>query len=277
MPLPNSEFEITTAQFAEAFGRIEMTSKRDSPTLAKEAFRGVLRNLVEITPPGHAFALEAGENVVVVRGAAKRYGEALVRSDIRSIYGAPRDAYDAITAKDGGETKVAKAYWKAYKANDFEQASRLAREKTGIGLYRFDDGEVHRRLRKYRTRKYTSKRHVFFTHDPASLDVYIRKIQGRVGWLAAGWREGAITLGLKLPEWIARHASAPGRFKISISSDTIHLVATNEVKYAREIKDFQRRIAYAFGQQRAAMERRFNHYLANQLRSVGLQVTGVLN
>jgi hypothetical protein len=263
---------IYTQDFEAGFARIAEHSKRDLHLLAEEQMRGIVRHVIGVTPPAYRFQTEGGAWIAAQGGAARWHGQALVRSDIRSVYGMPRDAYNEIKEKDA---KSARAFWRHHRAGEQSQASEIARKVIGKGLYAFDGGKVHQRLKGNNARG-RSQRRIYFIPDDTFLKFYIQSIQDRVGWLAAGWRAAAEELGVKLPQWIGRHTAAPGAVRVEVSDHSFKIVATNAVKFASEAGDLTRRVQYAVESQAAAMNRRADDFLKRKLRSALVSGSGFI-
>src|SRR5690349_6281037 len=105
-----SELTVYTERLETAIAKQMVTSPREFLPIAYENFRGVMRHLIGVTPPAHIVqSNESGAWSVVQGGSARAHGASLVKSDIQSVYGTPRQLYDAIREKD---EKQAKAFWR---------------------------------------------------------------------------------------------------------------------------------------------------------------------
>jgi hypothetical protein len=261
--------QVNYSRFNTEFARMAATSKRDLPTLGREAMKGAMARVIEITPPAYILTgLASGGNEVVIRGDAKKHGQALVKSDIMSIYGTTSQAFDEIKKK---EPFMAKAFWRHIKDGEVDRASGIAQEVIGKGIYKFDDGQIHQNLKKGRARG-RARQKLMFTSDTAELRQYIKDIQELVGWLSAGWNQAAATMGIKPPQWIWKHP-APGAVQIVEDELGIRITATNAVKFASAIRDLERRIQYALNAQADAMQRRTDDYLVRKFRAAGFRVS----
>jgi hypothetical protein len=258
---------VYTEAFDSAFARMLATSKRDIQVVAEEQMRGVIRGVIGITPPAHIVKASETAWSVVQGGEAKSHGMSLVSSDIRSIYGLPRDAYNDIRAKDADQ---AAAFWRYHKRHETDAASAIARKVLGKGLYQFDGGKAHQNLKRGRARG-RAKSFIFYIDSKAPLDAYVREIQARVGWLAAGWNEAAAKLGVKPQQWIWRHA-APGSARVEVNDNGIKITATNAVNYA-SVSDLERRVQYALDEQAAAMNRRVDDFMKSKFRIPGFIIS----
>ena len=72
----SSEFKLNTAAFMAAAARLLATSKRDAVTVMKQQAKGVIKEVIAITPPG-------GPNVSA--GKARKRGTLNVKADILKV------------------------------------------------------------------------------------------------------------------------------------------------------------------------------------------------
>ena len=251
--------DLDLTRFNAALSATLAESKREAEVVLKEQARGVIRTMIDLTPPGSKG----------VRGiAARQQGEAAVEVGIRGIYGTPSQAYDAL--RRDAAPGIAEGFWRHLKRGDFDEASQLSRSYLdGRGLYEFDRGRLHQDLKRGRARPGNRRKPIYYTYQPAEVDAYIKDIQKRVGWLAAGWNMAAAKFGIEPPAWIWRH-SAPGKADLVITDTSLKAVMTNGVKYASQVEDLVRRLDWALDYQAGAMERR----TANMLESVLKRVIG---
>lgn len=263
-----SELEINYDRFDLALARTLTASKRDVEVVMREQMRGIMRTVIGVTPPAHI--IQSGDSGwrVVQGGKARAHGAALVKSDILSVYGSAGALYDEIKQK---EEFMAGAFWRHHKAGKTERASAIARQVTGKGLHAFDGGKAHQNLKRGR-RRGRSRTILFYVADPAPLNDYIKQIQARVGWLAAGWNEAAAALGIQPAQWIWRHP-APGAVRIEVNENGIRITATNAVSYASATADLNRRVQYAVDEQAATMSRRLDSFLKQKFGMAGFAVT----
>lgn len=262
-----SELDINYDRFNAALAKVLTTSKRDVEVVMREQMRGIMRTVIGVTPPAHIVQSGDAGWRAVQGGKAKAHGSALVKSDILSIYGGPGALYDEIEKK---EEFMAAAFWRHHKAGETERASAIARQVTGKGLYAFDGGKAHQNLKRGR-RRGRSRTILFYVADSAPLNDYIKQIQARVGWLAAGWNEAAAALGIQPAQWILRHPS-PGAVRVEVNENGIKITATNAVSYASATTDLNRRVQYAVDEQAAAMDRRLQNFLKQKFGTAGFAV-----
>lgn len=98
-----------------------------------------------------------------------------------------------------------------------------------------------------------------------------RRLLKEVGWLAAGWNEAALKLGVRLPAWVARHGSGHGSIAITRGSSLFRITVANEVGFVGNVKGFNRRIQSAINLQANAMRRQAEHLLKKGIRKAGFK------
>lgn len=232
------------------------TSKRSAVEVTKSEAKLVFVEVARVTPPTHAG---------VTGRAADQHAKTKVASDIYSLYGTPGDAYDAIAERSPAQ---ASAFWYLNENDETSAANDILREATGSILYPFDGGVHHQRnFRKSAKRK---KGFTFYVSNPQSLDVYVQQEQSHVWWLASGWEDALSALGAKLPYGVSRH-NAPGTLRVEITNDRISITMTNDVGYAREVKDLERRIRWAMEIRADRMQRNWDNYIARIASASGMK------
>lgn len=84
--------------------------------------------------------------------------------------------------------------------------------------------------------------------------IYNREIK-KVGFLAGGWNTAADKLGAatKIPAFVRRHGSAPGRLVVDFSARTLKISMINYVAYANKVGNMERRLAFALRKRTDAM------------------------
>jgi hypothetical protein len=252
----SEEIRMDWSRFETALTRRLATSSRDHLLVLSEQARGIQRRVIDVTPPG-------SEGVKGTSRQARKMGMAKVEGDIRKIYGTPGDAFELIKAKDA---HAADAFWAAHKKQHLAEASRVMETVVGKKLYPFDNGSLHKRMR--RGGRVRSRSIIFYVEDQRELKSYIKERQKRVQFLQAGWKHVAAQLGLSVPASISAH-HAPGSAVIEVTQTRIRIVATNGVSYASNA-DVGRRIQFAINAQAGAMERQMQTYIDNLNRKAGL-------
>jgi hypothetical protein len=220
--MKSKAIDLDTTKFNDAFRRFMASSKRAAGVALKEQAKGVLRKIIDWTPPG-------GKNAQ--GSAAKKRGEVKVESDI---------------------LKLMQPYKRPADANILRAAGMMVEEASSQS-----PASIHKlnRTRTGRVRRKISPRIKIKASD---LGRYIASKKKMVGFLASGWKEAATKLGLPVPAWISRH-SAPGVGRIKSDAASIEVVATNKVKNAPKL-DMERRVQNALDSQADSMIRRLENF-----------------
>jgi len=243
----SDEIRMDWTRFETSLQRRLATSSRDHLLVLSEQARGIMRTVVELTPPGHDGVPGTGRK-------ARQMGMAAVARDIKRIYGTPGDMFAEIKQRN---EQMADAFYGQVKARDIAAASATALRAIGKPLYPFDGGSLHKRF-KGKQGRVKSRAQIFYVEDEKELKNYIKERQKHVQFLQAGWKSTAAKLGIQLPGSITSHNS-PGAIAIEVSAQRLRIIATNAVKYASNA-DVERRIQWAINRQASKMERQWETY-----------------
>lgn len=91
------------------------------------------------------------------------------------------------------------------------------------------------------------------------LDAYRAKKLAKVGLLASGWVAAARKLGARLPEWIARHGSALGQVRVSVSREGFSIRISNAVPYVGNMKGLQRQVQWVLDNRARKMDKQLEN------------------
>lgn len=251
---------VINTDHQHALERLISTSKRTALEVTKQEFGLMLTNVAKYTPP-------ASESVT--GKAAERQGRAKVAGDIRSVYGAPNDAYEAISVESRA---AASAFWYLRNNGEEDAAAKIVRQVTGKSLSRFDGGVAHQRANPLRRRRQQRRKEViFFVSNPQSLESYIQQEESHVWWLASGWAPALRALGRKLPYGVGK-LNAPGTFKVVLNDQRIELTAIDQVSFAAQVTGIERRLAWASKIRADALQRRWDEYIQRLGGSSGFTI-----
>ncbi len=274
--MPADEIAVDSTALDLALARTISESKRFPDEVIKEAARGIVRLVIGITPPASITkgdVTDDGSQIwnVVLGGQARMQGQRKILANLSHIYGTPRQAMEVV--KQAGDATMAKGFWAHFKQGEFNRANELLRYVNGgdPGFYEFDDGALHRRLGRGARKK---AQPYFYTYEEQELKDYVKEIIARVGWLASGWNIAAVALGVIPPAWILRHG-APGSVHVETTEFGISIVMTNKVRFAGEVKGWERRIQYAMDKQADRMTNRSAKFMLNALKKEGFDVIGL--
>lgn len=132
--------------------------------------------------------------------------------------------------------------------------------------------ELHRRFRDKRTgRVNPGALKCPYRVGKSELLALQRRLLKEVGWLAAGWNEAALKLGVRLPVWVTRHGTGKGSIAITQSGSLFRITIANEVGFVGNVKGFSRRIQSAINLQANALRRQAEHLLKKGIRKAGFK------
>ena len=250
---------INSAGFDAALLRLLASSKRSAVAVMKQQAKLLFVEVAKVTPPNHDST--TGK-------AAERNAKQKISSDQRLIYGTPSLAFDHLKAKS---EPAAAAFWRLYQEGDTQSAAHIVRNITGKSFTAFDGGKVGRNFLAKRRR---SKREViYYVTEPLALDTHIKDLQQHIWWLASGWAPALRALGAKAPYGVGK-VPAPGLLKVEATDQRIVITMSNDVRFARQVKDIQRRIDFALKKRTGTLQRTWDSYLATMARESGLKKTG---
>jgi hypothetical protein len=116
-----------------------------------------------------------------------------------------------------------------------------------------------------------SRAHVRGVVSTSVFRAYMRKAKRRVGILAGGWNAAAVALGLKLPDWIARHGKKHGWCRVNLGGDKMSISIRNAVQFGADVKGLHRRIQSALDRRAEQIEKQVANYeLVRAARDAGL-------
>lgn len=239
-----------TSDFDHALQRFARTSKRTAAEVMKEQARLLFVEVAKITPPagGKAGATLQGK-------AAEKAGQLAIVRDLHQVYGMPGRAYSDILAAKGPAR--ADAFWSCYKENRMDAAGLIVKADLNKSFVPFDGGKAARGF----LGKKRKKEALFYISNPASLQFHIQELQQNVWHLASGWKAALQELGItSLPYGIGK-GSGQGTLTIEITDDRIVITMTNNVSYARQIKNLNSQIKFAMKVRTGVLQRRWEDYL----------------
>lgn len=107
---------------------------------------------------------------------------------------------------------------------------------------------------------------LFGSANAAQRAEYIKGVQGHVGWKFAGFNQAANGLGLKLPKWVSRHASAPGGYTEQMGAGTQSISILNAASYDKKLAG---RFSDAVKTRAGAMETKIRRILRGEAVNLG--------
>lgn len=248
----------TSTSFDTALQRLASTSKKSAIEVMRQQAKLLFVEVAKITPPAGG----AKGNTLSGR-AAEQAGKLAIVRDLHQIYGLPGRAFGDIAAKD---QSAAGAFWSAYKEGRMDAAGAIVKRELGKSLVPFDGGKLARGFRG----KKRSKEAVFYITNPASLQTYIRELQQHVWYLASGWSHALRALGAALPYGVGRH-HGPGLLKVEATDQRIVITMTNDVRYARQVKNLQSQITFAMKVRSVSLDRQWEDWMKRLARTSGIK------
>lgn len=221
--------------FARDVGRFALLTGRSFGEELKTQAKGVMKNIVKVTPPFHG-GLKIAD--------ARRAGENAISRDLTRIF-------RSVPLK--GSRRVTHLFGKPHPAAPWIVPEK-ERHPDVLGIY-----EQTKRLdRKGRRARYEKPLYV----DELKYNALQRRLEKRVGFLGGGFAMAATGLGVPLPAFMKRHAgSAPGQLRMQLEGDELFIIIQNDVRYAANVDDFARRVRYALEMQQGKMERQIPYLL----------------
>ena len=209
---------------------------REARQVAGGAMKSMVADVIAITPPGTTTKESAA--------AAKRRGERTVEGDIRRII--KPDA--VLVGKPGRSTLVGVQAIKAFHQANRSKSTGKVKGGRRAGLKRTFGNRV-------------------MSAPPADVERYIRAAKKKVGILRSGWGAAAGRFGVPVPAWVRKHGGAGSVF-VRHSGLGIEIQAENAVRYARGLRDIQRRIDWVVATQQAKTERQMAAILSKRVGSL---------
>jgi hypothetical protein len=128
------------------------------------------------------------------------------------------------------------------------------RDKRGRVRFNLNKGKTDRRIRI------------------ATLAEYKKKMQARVGYMAAGWKAAAASLGINLPVWISKH-SAAGKGRVLLNGEKLTIELSNNVVYPGARFLVERRVDDALRYRARTMMSRVNFLIHKAAKGAGFEAT----
>lgn len=282
------EYVVHTADLFARLREFQATSKRDFSENLLLAGRGVVRNIITITPPNRIEQTEVsgigadgneitGTMSTTVGGIeARRQGEAAVMSDLYRIFFPATAGFmkkflhanpDGTQARDfahQGQKSVGTVMVRVMSRDQMREFHKSKKNSKGRvrgggegGRLNFDHAEEL----KTGMNKSQLANLEFAIVSPADFRSYAAEVQTHVGWLGHGWSAAAAKLKVKMPAFMDRFETAGGAISIALGPDKFSIKAMNTVGYAADVRGYQRRIQEAVNRQAAAFAKRTAFFL----------------
>lgn len=243
-------FRKSEARFLDSLKKYLAGSSRDVKKAMYTQFRGVARNIVNITPP-----LYAGEGTGMMMGSRINWGQGRIQGQIRIR----QSMENVITVlNENAERKMAKLRQKNFKA--FARAaakqglnavapatfSMLENEDRDPLSWYLSIQPEHKRQRKLKpVDQLKINRSQFLALE--------KELFARQGYIPSGWKAMMRTFGISIPGWVSRHNL--GSFCKIFDTKTVYGFRAVNQTNARMSSQVEYRIAVALNAQANKMER----------------------
>lgn len=97
---------------------------------------------------------------------------------------------------------------------------------------------------------------------------FVKEVQKKVGMLAGGWAAAAITLGVRVPDWIARHGTMRGTIRV-VPGKNNSITIENGVKFATNVRGFEKKLQAVLNFRTAAMTKMLDFLVMKHARAAG--------
>lgn len=265
-------FTFDWRDFDEKFVRRAATSSRGAFPIMVEQGRGIIRQVLRITPPG-------SRQVDGLSSEARARGKTMIASDL--LGGGSRNKHHRtggiFAPMDRGLIEQAEAVHGGAIQRLFTRADGTV---FGVENDFFLPHATQSDLRAHHKKYFKNGR--FTRAGGATRDIgrwkfidrlvipedtfraYLKEQQAKVGYLLSGWRVAAQKLGLPIPAWVA-NADAPSTIVMTVTPERIHIKATNEVPWA-SARITRPRIQWAIDRQAKKMEKQWQDWMQKRFK-----------
>jgi hypothetical protein len=241
--MTDAGINIDTEAFSRDVAQFALLTGRTFGDELKQQAKGVLKNILKVTPPFNG----GGGSVAT----AKRAAEGAIHRDLGRIF---RPV--ALV----GSRKITHLFGKPHPSAPWtvptpEKHPQLA------SLY-----AAHKKLDS-RSRQARYKNAYFV--DELKYKALVDKIMKRSGRLGGGFAAAAAELHVPIPAFMSRHRSSDvgaSGIRMQLDGDNLFIIITNDVPYAPDVEGFVRRFNWAVETQRGKMERQMPYLLKRHER-----------
>lgn len=251
----DQDFKKAETSFYKTLTKYLENSKRDVKKAVHVQFRGIVRNVLNITPP-----LYAGQGSSLMMGSRINWGQGRIQGQIRI-----RESMENVlrTLNENEERRLAKLRQRQWK----NSAKAAAKQGLNVGtistfnLLETEDREPlswylsiqpeHKRQKKLRQKdQLLVNRSQFLALE--------KEIFARQGYIPSGWKALMKRFGISVPAWVSRHNLRSSCVFVN-TKDFYGFKAVNGTN-ARMSKQVQNRIAIAMIAQRNKIERQLANW-----------------
>ena len=282
------QFTVHTKALFDALREFQATSKKDFSDNLLIAGRGVIRNVIDITPPNRiedrdVSGIGADGNEITgtmstaVGGIqARKQGEAAIVSDLYRIFFPASAGFmkkflhanpDGTQARDfahKGQKSIGSVMVRVMSREQMRAFHKGKKNSKGRVRGGGEGGQLnfdHAESLKTGMNKTQLANLEFAIVSPADFKAYAAEVKTHVGWLGHGWSAAASKLKVKMPAFMDRFDGQGGSISIALGPDKFSIKATNTVGYADDVRGYQRRIQAAVDRQASAFAKRTAFFL----------------
>lgn len=270
-------FRVNTKVLFRQLDEFQKHSRRDFAANLELAGRGVVKNVVAITPPNRVEKGGEGEGDSLVGGVqARKQGEAAIMSDLYRIF---------FPASAGFMKKFLHANPDGTRAEAFGHQGQKAIGTVQVRVMSLGQMRAFHKSKKNskgRVRGGGEGGRLNFTHaqelktgmnksqlsgleyaivSPKDFKEYAKMIKERVGWLGHGWGAAASRLKVTLPTYMSRFATSHGNIQLDLGPAKFRVKATNNIAWAQDVRGYTRRLQEAVARQASAFAKRTAYFL----------------
>lgn len=226
-----SELVLESREFDRALRRAVRELGRNAGEVLREEAGFLSLDMAKASPP---FAKFGGRESWAVQ---RRVGRAAVSRDVRSVIGIGSDLYGALAARS---EDWARQYWAMLSRGDERAALEFAERILGGAVRqpavgRRVDPQAHQRMRNRRGRVQGRNVPIQQVVEARARQRYVREVQGRIGFLKAGWLAAAMRFrgGKGAPAWLQKQVFSAGSVVDGTRQERVLFVELrNRVRYA---------------------------------------------
>jgi len=251
--------EVDAKAFNDAVNNIIATSNRDMKEVVNQQGKLLAIELMNYTPPFAGGKVPKGEASKTTKGDQRQGMEAVKRDILRTM--TPPSELFKMGFKNKWLEKVVKSKDDKKIQQYFESVKSPILNKYKVAQF---DPQLHLSKRVYSNR-FRPKYQYKFVSNEGFVKKYIKEMQGRVGYMKAGWAVAAQFFGATIPKWIEDHLYyAKGEVKILNEDPTNYSIEM--ANYTPTIDRHASSYNVAIRMRTNALNRAFDNYLEKTLK-----------
>jgi hypothetical protein len=256
-------FHIDASRFQSASRKLALMATKKSPREVLRAhLKQFLKTAIGLTPPSQGTA-----NI-----ESRQRGETAIADDFKNVIEVWPQAWidkaKATNGKEFGRNFLPNKRGQIYLQDNYIIADSVEEVLRFHESKRLATGRVSQAGTNDQNIGRSKANHLMIVSSTMKTQV-LAVVQGRVGLLASGWNRSAASLGVRVPQWIARHGDKNGAVIVTETGSSITIALINNVPYANRVKGFERRVQSAFDQTASNLEKGYANAIARAAKSAG--------